>query len=109
MSVGYINHDYNNSNRIGPGEMPGERKEVKQFYVKALPNPSGHYFNISISGNATGKILLRVVDVYGREIEQRSNLSYGQTIQLGEGYNTGVYFVEIKQGSQRRFAKIVKQ
>jgi hypothetical protein len=41
-------------------------------------------------------------------IEQRTNLSAEQTIQLGALYRPGVYILEIIQGTERKRMKLIK-
>jgi hypothetical protein len=52
---------------------------------------------------------LKVIDLSGKLIEVRNNLVAGQTLQLGNNYRPGMYFVELIQGDKRRIVKLVKQ
>jgi hypothetical protein len=54
-------------------------------------------------------MILQVINLTGKVIEARKNLTPGQTLQIGADYRPGVYMVEIWQGSQRRVVKLVKQ
>ena len=49
-----------------------------------------------------------VTDVNGQVIEKRTNLTAGQTVQLGSAYSQGVYIVEILQGTNRKQVKLLK-
>lgn len=78
--------------------------------IKAIPNPSVSTFNITVEGPAkNGKIHLRVIDVSGRVIEQRSDLKSSQVITVGEKYRPGIYIVEISNDAERKTIRIVKQ
>ncbi|MBE7174258.1 MAG: T9SS type A sorting domain-containing protein [Williamsia sp.] len=81
-----------------------------QVFVKALPNPSRQYFVLDIkTGDLSQPVQLRVVDFYGRVVEQKASLMGNQTLRLGESYKAGIYFAEILQGRQKTVVKLVKQ
>jgi hypothetical protein len=74
--------------------------------VKVYGNPASNHFNVNIKGSA-GKICLRVVDIQGRVVEYRENVPEG-TLQLGQSYNSGFYYLEVRQGNSIRQIKLVK-
>jgi hypothetical protein len=75
----------------------------------ARPNPSSSYFTLQLQGSPDAKSLrLKVTDMLGRTVEQRSNLGAGQSLQIGQDYKPGVYFVEVLQGSEKQTLKLVK-
>lgn len=77
--------------------------------LKVMPNPSSAYFTVQIvSNNTKDKIRLRVLDLNGREIEVKDNLSPRQRIQIGFNYRAGIYMAELIQGSQRIITKLIK-
>ncbi|HLF47642.1 MAG TPA: T9SS type A sorting domain-containing protein, partial [Chitinophagaceae bacterium] len=77
--------------------------------LKVYPNPSHTYFTLQIGSEiADQKISLRVLNLKGRVVETRNNLTTNQTLQLGNNYKPGVYIAEIWQGNKRRFVKLVK-
>jgi len=77
--------------------------------IKAAPNPSANYFTVTIAGaNASEKLSLKVTDIFGRVVEKRANLSYSNSLKIGNGYSQGVYIVEITQGSMREKIKLIK-
>lgn len=77
--------------------------------LKAIPNPSNNYFTLKIeSDNNEQKINLQVLDLQGKLVENKSNLSANQTLQLGRSYLPGVYIAQIIQGNRRRLVKLVK-
>jgi hypothetical protein len=80
-----------------------------EFDIRAFPNPSTKQFIIRLeSTNAIDKISLRVIDMYGKTLEVRNNLSNGQTIQIGSTYRPGIYIVEMLQGTNRKQVKLMK-
>ncbi|MDB5280717.1 MAG: Por secretion system C-terminal sorting protein [Ferruginibacter sp.] len=91
-------------------QLAGERElSAGKFNISIAPNPSNNRFNVSIeTADTKEKISLRVTDMQGRLIEQRNNIYTGQTIQIGDGYKTGVYFVEVIQGNTKRQLKVIK-
>jgi hypothetical protein len=79
------------------------------FDVRAYPNPSTSSFTIKVSSNNIKEVIsMTVTDVNGRVVEKRSNLTAGQTVQLGSEYRPGIYFVEMLQGKARKQMKLLK-
>jgi len=78
------------------------------FAIRVLSNPSPNFFDIQIQGKADNNIRLTVYDNLGRVVERRSSLPFNQTVRLGGLYRTGIYLVEIVQGTQKQTVKLVK-
>ena len=78
------------------------------FTIKVLSNPSPNYFDIQLRGKADTDIRLTVYDKLGRVIETRSSLASNQTVRLGSFYQSGIYLVEIVQGTHKQTLKLVK-
>jgi hypothetical protein len=80
-----------------------------KFGLTVFPNPSRSQFNIHLqSNNTTDKITLNMIDVSGRSIQVLTNLYAGQTIQIGDNYRPGIYFVEMMQGKNHKQVKLLK-
>ena len=82
-------------------------REETDLGIRVLGNPSPNYFEIQIRGKADN-IRLTVYDNLGRVIERMSSLPSNQTVKLGNSYQSGIYLVEIVQGTQRQTLKLVK-
>ena len=80
----------------------------KVFGAKVYPNPSSNYFNLRLSSVSNESVKITVVDAMGRVIEQRNNIQANTTIQLGGGYQSGTYFVEVIQGNDRVVVRMAK-
>lgn len=89
-----------------------ERREapapVQQLTARAQPNPSAHYFTLVVQSPNSPPVTLKVVDAAGRLVENRAGIAPNTTLQVGEGYRPGVYYVEVVQGSERVSLKLVK-
>jgi hypothetical protein len=96
---------------ITEGRMTPEKLETtnlpNSLDVIAYPNPSTNNFSITVQGNSKEKIVIQVVDMYGRVIETR-NVTANSIIRFGDRYNAGNYFVRILQGKQRKEIKLIK-
>ncbi len=80
-----------------------------QLSVMVLPNPSTNYFTLIINGTDQNvKINLRITDIQGRIIEQKTSLHSNQVVKIGEQYLSGIYFAEIVQGSNKKVIKLIK-
>jgi hypothetical protein len=76
--------------------------------IRVLSNPSPNDFNIHLRGNADNNIQLTVYDNLGRVIERKSSLSSNQTVRFGSNYHSGIYLVEVVQGTHKQTLKLVK-
>jgi len=85
----------------------GIEKTSQSFDVAAFPNPSTNNFTLNVKGNSTEKLIMQVVDMYGRVIETK-NVSANSNVRFGDGYNAGTYFVRIIQGKVHKEIKLVK-
>ena len=78
--------------------------------VRVYPNPSTGYFTLNIqTGSDREKISVRVIDVAGRVMETRNNLSGSQVVRIGNNLKAGLYIAEIRQGNSTRQIKLLKQ
>ena len=73
----------------------------------AYPNPGTNAFSITVQGDTKEKIVMQVVDMYGRVIETR-NVTANTIEKFGEKYNSGTYFVRVMQGVKQKTIKLVK-
>jgi 2',3'-cyclic-nucleotide 2'-phosphodiesterase (5'-nucleotidase family) len=77
--------------------------------ARAMPNPSAFGFTLDIRSNQKNPVNIRVVDVLGRLVEQRSQVQINGQMQIGRNWKPGIYMVEITQGSQRKMIKLVRE
>jgi hypothetical protein len=75
--------------------------------VIAYPNPTTNSFSITVQADVKEKIIMQVVDVYGRVIETR-NVSANSIVRFGDRYRSGTYFVRIIQGKEHKEIKLIK-
>jgi hypothetical protein len=81
----------------------------QELKVRVLNNPAENYFSLYVSGDLYEKVSIRVLDVYGRVIEQRQNIMPDQEIRFGDRFVPGSYMVEVVQGMSRKVIKLVKK
>jgi hypothetical protein len=78
--------------------------------IRVYPNPSANHFTFNIqAGNDKEKIAVRVIDIAGRVVETRNNLSGTQELTIGNNLKDGIYFAQIIQGSETKQIKLLKQ
>lgn len=91
------------------GSMKQSITAETSMQVSMLPNPSSSDFNVLIESKAAELVRIRITDVYGREIAKFEKLSANSNnIRMGSEWKTGLYFVEIIQGTDRKVFKLVK-
>ncbi len=77
--------------------------------VHVSPNPSSDQFTLSIETTENvEKINVKVVDLSGRVVESKSNLTGDQTLRIGENLKPGVYFIQLQQGTEIKQIKLLK-
>jgi hypothetical protein len=88
------------------GEIKGIETELTVF---AAPNPTTNVFRLRItSKDQNTPATVRVLDAFGRSLNQFDKVAIGSTVTFGEGYINGFYFAEVFQGTQRKVVKLVK-
>jgi hypothetical protein len=85
-----------------------EEKTADGLKINAYPNPAKNFFTLSVSSNASEKIMMQVFDQHGRSIETRQNIIPGSVVRLGDNYRAGTYFVRIIQGEEHKEIKLIK-
>jgi hypothetical protein len=84
-------------------------KQSTSLHINVSPNPAADVFTIQLQGsNLKQPVIVRVYDLNGRMIGERSNISIGQSFHLGEQFKTGTYIIEAVQGSHSIQTKVIK-
>lgn len=132
LSVGWIM-----PNGVGEGPIPGNRlspyaaggagSSVQEFtaamekanvldlqsigtlQVTATPNPSAGPFTLVTRSSSDKALTIMVTDVAGRVVEKKLHVAANGTVQLGQQLPSGIYFVEVRQGEQKKNLKLIKQ
>jgi hypothetical protein len=80
------------------------------FSAMAYPNPFADNFVIDVKTRSEAVVELKVYDMIGRLVEQRSaNVSDLETSPIGDRYPSGVYNVVVTQGDEVRTVRVVKR
>lgn len=72
------------------------------------PNPSAQAFTLYLQSASAEKAVIRILDMNGRTVATLQT-NGNNSIRFGNELKPGVYLVEITQGKQRLFSKIIKQ
>src|SRR5688572_3835877 len=87
-----------------------EEDPEKSTLVRVYPNPSTSYFTLNIETSSDKeKISVRLIDVAGRVVEVKNNLSGDQVLKIGSNLKAGLYIAEIRQGNSSKQIKLLKQ
>jgi parallel beta-helix repeat protein len=90
----------------GPGYI---NTEAVTLTVKAYPNPSSYYFNVTTQGgNTSEQMTIRVIDMSGRQIQVKTGITTNNTLQIGQDLMPGSYILELIQGNKKVEQKIIK-
>ncbi|MES2892255.1 MAG: T9SS type A sorting domain-containing protein [Bacteroidota bacterium] len=83
--------------------------DEESLQVTVLNNPSSAYFTLNTRSNSKAKLALRVVNEAGQVMETRSGLAPNNTLHVGGGFRSGLYFAEFMQDGQRVTVKLLKR
>jgi hypothetical protein len=94
--------------------VPGTARQIKDegmaFGALAYPNPFLDSFNINVTTSVHEKIVVKVYDMTGRLLENRSaNASEVETLTVGENFPSGVYNVIVSQGDEAKTLRVIKR
>lgn len=90
------------------GKQSEEVTTEEVLKVTVMPNPSTTYFTLKVESKYPSAVNLRVLDVNGRVVDAKSNISPNSTFRLGANYQTGTYFAEMIQGKNRKVVQLLK-
>ncbi|MBC7828227.1 MAG: T9SS type A sorting domain-containing protein, partial [Chitinophagaceae bacterium] len=82
---------------------------VQGFSLRATPNPSSNHFTLFTKSDRKETITLTITDVMGRIIERRQNIAANGTVEFGNKYRSGLYFVEVRQGEKKQILKLIRK
>jgi hypothetical protein len=99
----------NNSSNGQQPEFAEAMRAALGFTVKASPNPTTTQFILTTQSDKNEKLSVVVTDVLGRIVERRNNIAANGVITLGSNYRSGIYFVQVRQGTREQKLKLVKQ
>lgn len=103
-------HYYEALRHIAHGDhLGGCNNELPELFINVHPNPTRNYFTVVVkSNNKTGKVKLRVMDLFSRVIEVRNNVPLEQPFTIGSNYARGVYILEVSQAGVRKSLLLIK-
>ncbi len=81
---------------------------ISGFDVRVAPNPSSGIFTFNIVSESTEAASIRIMDVSGRLILNRTIADPGMPIEIGQEMAAGNYFAEIIQGQNKKVLKLTK-
>ena len=79
-----------------------------QLSLTALPNPTSTHFTIKVKSKKSEPVDLKVLDAVGRLIETKRKVSANGSVTIGDRYQSGVYYLQAVQGSERATLKLIK-
>jgi hypothetical protein len=80
-----------------------------EFSLVVYPNPSASSFKLNYFSSSNENVKVSAYDLTGRLLESR-NVKYEEinNQEIGNGYNSGVYLVVLKQGNISKSVKVIK-
>ncbi len=80
----------------------------EMFFVNVYPNPTAAEFNLVLTSSNNEKVSIIVTDNLGRKVYRSGSVIKNQ-ISFGKNFRSGIYTVEVIQGSQKKSIKIIKE
>lgn len=89
--------------------LPGQNEALTNgLSVKVIPNPSYGYFTLQLQSELNTIVNLQVTDASGKIIETKKGISANGSLQIGNEYRPGVYYVEINGANRKISLKLIK-
>jgi len=82
---------------------------AQKLSAQVLPNPFSGQVVLLIKSSKQQPVSIQIIDVAGRVVETRQELTSNVSLKLGDHYRPGVYYGEIRQGNERVVVKLMKQ
>lgn len=82
---------------------------IVELNILATPNPSTDFFTIKMKSSSVESVNLRVTDISGRPVEVISNQEANTIFRLGDKWPTGLYMLEVMQGTAKKTVKLLKR
>jgi hypothetical protein len=78
--------------------------------IKMFPNPANEYTNVVVNLKGNSEVALQIMDISGKVVAERNYGELSGTQELGistANFNSGIYFVAVKIGSQSSLMKLI--
>ena len=83
-----------------------DNTDSQDFQAVAFPNPFHQNFTLQWKGKQP--VNMMIIDAAGRLIDTKTNLAATGSMQAGNNYTTGIYYIQIMQGKERVTLKLIK-
>ena len=81
---------------------------TNKLQAAVMPNPTSGYFTVRIRSLSDAPITMKVFNSLGMVMEQRNNLLARSQVYFGERYSSGLYLMEVTQGTEKIIFKLIK-
>jgi hypothetical protein len=82
---------------------------IAAFDVISSPNPFNQTFKLNISTSSEESVTIKVYDMIGKLIEDKTvEASQLENLEIGSKLSTGVYNVIVKQGTNEKTVRVIK-
>ena len=95
--------------RKGTDADVGMENSANKLAVTATPNPSSGYFTLRMKSVSAESVKVKVMDMLGRIVETKINITPNSTITFGSEYRPGAYLIEVVQGAEKRMIRLLKR
>ena len=98
----------------GVAKMDGEDgpvydvSEGDQFIVKVYPNPFSSEFHLKVTSSSDEDLEIKIYDMLGQLINEKKGIPNSDDIIIGSTLASGIYVIEVKQGSKENTIRIIK-
>jgi hypothetical protein len=95
--------------QISPlSSLSAKQDSTGKLNVVASPNPSRNYFSVMVQSKSNDPITVRILDNFGKEMEKHERVSSSGVLRFGDKLKTGLYFIEVIQGGERKTVTVLK-
>jgi len=84
------------------------KDSINNLKVIAGPNPSRNYFTLSVITKKSDPMTVTIMDNFGKVMEKHERVNAAGVLRFGDKLKTGLYFVEVMQGGERKTITVLK-
>jgi len=84
------------------------KNSIQKLDVSVNPNPSNNSFGLKFETKSNAPISVTITDQFGQVVEKYERINSLGVLRFGDNLKTGIYFVDIRQGDQRKTITVLK-
>jgi N-acetylneuraminic acid mutarotase len=113
-AMAHINHgdvlgECHTTQKTTSNEVRIEETDISDLGISVSPNPGHSLFTFKIESDKPNEVSMKIYNASGSLILSRNKLKPGTTFTIEQQWPAGIYYAEIRQGTNKKSIRLVKQ